>query len=117
MGRFLGKPDEGTCFYSTGVNTMNVLDQLIVSRGLLRGKAGLKARLESVSIFKHARMTTGKKGRRRRKRLEPGWVPGVQGAVCGGQGCDAVSGTAPGGRFRGDPAAMSRGRAMEREEQ
>ena len=66
MGRFLGKPDEGTCFYSTGVNTMSVLDQFTGSRGPLRGKAGLEARLESVSIFKHARMTTGKKRRPRR---------------------------------------------------
>ena len=66
MGRFLGKPDEGTCFYSKGVNTMNILDQFIVSRGLLCGEAGLKARLESVSIFRHERTTTGKKRRPRR---------------------------------------------------
>ena len=68
MGRFLGMPDEGTCFYGKGVNTMNVLDHFIVSRGLVYGEARLKALLESVSIFKHPSMTTSR--RRRPKRFE-----------------------------------------------
>ena len=68
MGRFLGMADEGTCFYSKGVNTMSVLDQFIASRGLVYGEAGLQVRLDSVAIFKHATMTTSKT--RRPKRFE-----------------------------------------------
>ena len=67
-GKFLGVPDEGTCFFSKGVNTMNVLDQFIVSRGLLYGESELQVRPDSVSIFKHQSMTTRKA--RRPKRFE-----------------------------------------------
>lgn len=49
---------------------MSVLDQFIVSRGMLRGEARLKARLESVSIFKHESMTTEEKRRPRRFEFE-----------------------------------------------
>lgn len=66
MGRFLGMPDEGTCFFSKDVNTMSVLDQFIVSRGLLYGIAGLRVCLDSVEIFRHATMTTSKTKRPKR---------------------------------------------------
>ena len=66
MGRFLGMPDEGTCFYSKGVNTMNVLDHFIVSRGLLYGESALQIRPNSVSIFRHESMTTRKTRRPKR---------------------------------------------------
>ena len=66
MGRSLGVPDEGTCFFSKGVNTMSVLDHFIVSRGLLFGESALQIRPDSVSIFKHESMTTRKTGRPKR---------------------------------------------------
>lgn len=57
MWRFLGIPDEGTYFFDKDVNTMNVLDQFIVSRGLLYGVAGLKIDPCSVDIFKDGMAT------------------------------------------------------------
>lgn len=58
MWQFLAKPDAGTHFFSRDVNTMGVLDQIIISRGLLYGYAGLKLLPGSVSVFKHESMTT-----------------------------------------------------------
>ena len=58
MWRLLGKPDAGTYFFSSDVNTMVVFDQFVISRGLLYGYAGLKLPPESVSVFKDESMTT-----------------------------------------------------------
>jgi hypothetical protein len=63
MWRFLGIPDEGTHFYSKSINTMNLLDQFIITRGLYYGYQGLKMNTESVEIFKPKIMTSSKKGR------------------------------------------------------
>jgi len=55
----LATPDQGTFFFSGGnSNTMNLLDQFIVSRGLFFGVSQLKARPESVRIFRAPDMTT-----------------------------------------------------------
>ena len=62
--RFLGTPDTGTIFFSgDSANTMNVFDQFIVSRGLHFGASGLKARPDSVGIFRSPDMATGTKKR------------------------------------------------------
>jgi hypothetical protein len=63
MGPLAGASDTGTLTFSEGTNTMNLLDQFIVSRGLLFGHAGLKMRRDSVRIFKPPTMTTGGKQR------------------------------------------------------
>ena len=63
MWPFLGQPDQGTHHYSDATNTMNVLDQFIVSRGLYYGIQGLSLRRSSVEIFKPELMTTRKKKR------------------------------------------------------
>ncbi|MCX6827701.1 MAG: hypothetical protein NT002_00215 [candidate division Zixibacteria bacterium] len=57
----LAKPDCGTYYYSESPNTMNLLDQFIVSRGLYYGAGGLKMNLGSVEIFKPKAMCSGKK--------------------------------------------------------
>jgi len=60
----LAVPDNGTYFYSGGVaNTMNVLDQFVVSRGLQFEASKLKVRPNSVEIFRAPEMTTGTKQR------------------------------------------------------
>ena len=58
MWKFLSEPDQGTYYFSEDINTMNVLDHFIVSRGLLCGRAGLKICLDTVDIFKHPSMTS-----------------------------------------------------------
>ena len=63
MWKFLGQPDTGTHYYSGSTNTMNLLDQFIVSRGLYYGAQGLKLNLESVEIFKAPVMASGGKQR------------------------------------------------------
>lgn len=63
MWKFLGMPDEGTHFYPESTNTMNLLDQFIISRGLYYGLQGLKLEQESVEIFKSSVMASGKKKR------------------------------------------------------
>lgn len=63
MCRFLGLPDEGTHYYSQSTNTMNILDQFIISRGLYYGLQGLKMKLDSIEVFKPEIMTTSGKGR------------------------------------------------------
>ena len=68
MWKFLGKPDEGTHFWPKDVNTMSVLDQFIISRGLVCGSSGLKLPLESVSIYKDERVAK-KSGRPRAFKL------------------------------------------------
>lgn len=44
------KPDVGTHFYSQSINTMNMLDQLIISRGLLFGTNGLQLIRDSNNV-------------------------------------------------------------------
>lgn len=63
MWKFLGMPDEGTHFYSDSTNTMNMLDQFIISRGLYYGLQGLKLEQDSVEIFRPDVMSTAKKKR------------------------------------------------------
>lgn len=61
---FLGMPDMGSIFFSgESANTMNVFDQFIVSRGLHFGMSGLKARSDSVQIFRPSDMAPGSKKR------------------------------------------------------
>lgn len=61
---FLGTPDTGTIFFSSeSANTMNLFDQFIVSRGLYYGKSGLKARPDSMQIFRPSEMASGAKKR------------------------------------------------------
>jgi hypothetical protein len=60
MWPLLGISDEGTHYYSGSINTMNMLDQFIVSRGLYFGSQGLKIALDSVEILKPQIMTTDK---------------------------------------------------------
>ncbi|MCH2201419.1 MAG: hypothetical protein MK102_05595 [Fuerstiella sp.] len=38
----LGSPDQGTCLNSVGPRRMSIFDQMLLSRGLLVGKSGLK---------------------------------------------------------------------------
>ncbi len=63
MWPLLGIPDEGTYYFSESTNTMNLLDQFMVSRGLFFGLQGLKIKVDSVEIFKPDIMTTGAKKR------------------------------------------------------
>ena len=62
MWGLVGQSDIGTLYFSESTNTMNLLDQFIVSRGLFYGKQKLKMDLGSVNIFKPSIMTT-RKGR------------------------------------------------------
>lgn len=55
MWEILGSGD-ATHFYD---NAPNLLDQLLISKGLLSGKSGMKASLNSVKIFKHPDMISG----------------------------------------------------------
>ena len=60
----LAIPDNGTFFFSGGTaNTMNLLDQFIVSRGLHFGASKLKVRSNSLQIFLAPEMTPGAKHR------------------------------------------------------
>jgi len=63
MWPLLGKPDEGTYYFSAATNSMNMLDQFMITRGLYYGLRGLKMKLDSVEIFKPAIMASGKKKR------------------------------------------------------
>ena len=63
MGKFLGEPDEGSYFFSGATNTMNMLDQFIISRGIYNGDQGLKMKLDEVDIFKPDVMGSGIKKR------------------------------------------------------
>jgi endonuclease/exonuclease/phosphatase family metal-dependent hydrolase len=63
MGPLAGASDTGTLTFSEGTNTMNLLDQFMVSRGLLFGRSGLKIQRDSVRIFKPPTMTTAGKQR------------------------------------------------------
>jgi hypothetical protein len=65
MWRFLGEPDEGSHYFSGSTNSMNMLDQFILSRGLYYGLQGLKIDLDSLVIFKPEIMSSGEKNRPR----------------------------------------------------
>lgn len=56
----LAVPDRGTHFYSGATNSMNLLDQFIVSRGLLYGRQGLRFIPESVRIFAEPPLASGR---------------------------------------------------------
>ncbi|HXF06108.1 MAG TPA: hypothetical protein VNM72_11955 [Blastocatellia bacterium] len=60
MWPLLGRADTGTSFFPSGTNTMLLLDQFIISRGLLYGLQGLKMDLESVRIMRPDQMTSPK---------------------------------------------------------
>jgi hypothetical protein len=60
MWPILGRPDEGSYYFSAATNSMNVLDQFMISRGLYYGLRGLKMKLDSAEIFRPAVMTTPK---------------------------------------------------------
>lgn len=60
MWPLLGQSDVGTHYYSAATNSMNMLDQIIVSRGILFGTQKLQLDLNSVKIFKPSVMTTAK---------------------------------------------------------
>lgn len=69
MWHQLSRPDHGTHYFSGGTNTMNVLDQFMVSRGLFFGLQGLQLRFTDdgaagARIYKPEVMTT-RKGRPR----------------------------------------------------
>jgi len=57
MWGLVGQSDVGTLYFNKSTNTMNLLDQFIVSRGLFYGNQKLKMDLGSVEIFKPSVMT------------------------------------------------------------
>ncbi len=59
----LGMADEGTYHFSGSTNTMNLLDQFMISKGLYFGEQGLKFNQQSVEIFRASIMATGAKKR------------------------------------------------------
>ncbi len=62
----LGTPDTGTYYFGGGQsNTMNLLDQWMVSRGLYFGASKLKVRPDSAQIFRPPDMATPGKNRPR----------------------------------------------------
>ena len=63
MASLSGAADTGTLHFSQGTNTMNLLDQFLVSRGLLFGRSGLRIKRDSVRIFKAPSMTSAAKQR------------------------------------------------------
>jgi len=63
MWQFLAQPDVGTLFYSGATNSMNVLDQFMVSRGLYYGAQGLRFDCHSVDIFRPDIMSSQRKQR------------------------------------------------------
>ncbi|HEY3216388.1 MAG TPA: endonuclease/exonuclease/phosphatase family protein [Candidatus Eisenbacteria bacterium] len=52
MWRLLATPDQGTLHFGPATNSMNLLDQFMVSRGLYYGEQKLKIDPASASIFK-----------------------------------------------------------------
>ncbi len=63
MWPHLGRADEGSYYFGGATNTFNLLDQIIVSRGLLYGLQGLKIDLPSVEIFRAPPMSGNAKKR------------------------------------------------------
>ncbi|HEY2989329.1 MAG TPA: endonuclease/exonuclease/phosphatase family protein [Candidatus Binatia bacterium] len=60
MWPLFGRSDKGTFYFFGATNSMNLLDQFLVSRGLFYGVQGLKIDPNSVAIFTPAVMTTPK---------------------------------------------------------
>lgn len=58
-----GIPDEGTYYFAEATNSMNMLDQFMISKGLYFGEQGLKFNQQSVEIFKPSIMASGVKKR------------------------------------------------------
>lgn len=58
MWRLLATPDVGTHYYSAATNSMNLLDQFVLSRGLVYGLQGLKFDSNSVAIFNQPPMAS-----------------------------------------------------------
>ena len=54
------KPDHGSLFFSAATNSMNLLDQFLVTRGLFYGKQQLQLDPASVAIFTAPDMTSPK---------------------------------------------------------
>jgi len=71
MWALVGQADSGTYYHGgsrdgdAATNTMNTLDQFIVSRGLFFGKQGLKMNVASVAALRSPPLTTAAKGRPR----------------------------------------------------
>ncbi len=63
MWRLMGISDEGTYHFSRAVKSMNLLDQLIVSRGIFYGLQKLQVDLDSVKVARPGVMTTQAKRR------------------------------------------------------
>lgn len=63
MWPFLAMPDTGTLHYSGATNSMNVLDQFMISRGLYYGLQGVKFARSSVEIFRPEIMCSARKKR------------------------------------------------------
>ena len=55
--------DHGSLYFSQSVNSFNLLDQFMVSRGLLLGKSKLKMLLDSVRVFEAPPMASAQKHR------------------------------------------------------
>jgi hypothetical protein len=58
-----GLSDHGSLHFSPGVNTFNLLDQFMISRGLLLGRSGLKMLLDTVRVFEAPPMASAQKKR------------------------------------------------------
>lgn len=56
----LATPDQGTLYFPQATNSMNVLDQILVSRGLYYGQQKLRLALGSVEIFAPGELRTPK---------------------------------------------------------
>ena len=76
MWPLLGNADKGSYFFSgkSNVNTMHMLDQFIVSRGLYYGKQKIKMKTETVKVYSPQFMWTSqdsenKKGKERPKKF------------------------------------------------
>lgn len=63
MWPFLAQPNTGTLYYSGSTNSMNLLDQFMISRGLYYGAQGLKFNCKSVEIFRPDIMSSAQKQR------------------------------------------------------
>lgn len=50
MWSLMNEPDQGTHYYSRSIQTMNILDQFIISRGLYFGLQGLQVRQSPVRV-------------------------------------------------------------------
>jgi endonuclease/exonuclease/phosphatase family metal-dependent hydrolase len=55
--------DHGSLHFSQGVNTFNLLDQFMVSRGLLFGNSGLKMLVDTARVFEAPPMASAQKRR------------------------------------------------------